>query len=238
MATDSFRLMRVHPSRSGDGLVQLSIWHSNISSANFDCLSYQWGSQSQRQYVSLNGKQFAVGKNLYDFLTDTYARAEEGFQESYWIDAICIDQENEAERGHQVQGMGDIYRAAERVHIWLRAETVPSQALLTWLLSYANEDLSESLRNEWNYVRHNGYWYRAWIMQEVLLAKMVVVRFPGNVIAWDTFGLAIIHPSNIDRAHQEPITRLWLSWKSGRGLTPGYTPSGDQHKVAISNSGL
>ncbi|TFB00421.1 hypothetical protein CCMA1212_007750 [Trichoderma ghanense] len=39
------------------------------------------------------------------------------------IDAICIDQKNLKERGHQVQQMGDIYKQAERVLFWLGAGT-------------------------------------------------------------------------------------------------------------------
>ena len=36
-----------------------------------------------------------------------------------WIDQLCIDQDNDVEKGPQIQLMGDIYRKAERVVIWL-----------------------------------------------------------------------------------------------------------------------
>ena len=36
-----------------------------------------------------------------------------------WVDAVCIDQENVLERGHQVSIMGDIYRNAARTIVWL-----------------------------------------------------------------------------------------------------------------------
>jgi hypothetical protein len=36
-----------------------------------------------------------------------------------WIDQLCIDQDNNVEKGPQIQLMGDIYRNAERVVIWL-----------------------------------------------------------------------------------------------------------------------
>ena len=35
-----------------------------------------------------------------------------------WNDAVCIDQENMAERNHQVRQMADIYRQARYVLIW------------------------------------------------------------------------------------------------------------------------
>ncbi|EMT64801.1 Heterokaryon incompatibility protein 6, OR allele [Fusarium odoratissimum] len=36
-----------------------------------------------------------------------------------WVDALCIDQNNIKERGHQVNRMGEIYKKADRVIIWL-----------------------------------------------------------------------------------------------------------------------
>ena len=39
---------------------------------------------------------------------------------------VCIDQNNLAERGHQVRSMGDVYRQASSVWIWLGEETEAS----------------------------------------------------------------------------------------------------------------
>ncbi|AEO71255.1 uncharacterized protein THITE_49961, partial [Thermothielavioides terrestris NRRL 8126] len=39
-----------------------------------------------------------------------------------WIDALCIDQANDAEKGPQVALMGEIYRRATRVVAWLGPE--------------------------------------------------------------------------------------------------------------------
>lgn len=36
-----------------------------------------------------------------------------------WIDAVCIDQTDHREKSRQVAQMGDIYRDAERVLVWL-----------------------------------------------------------------------------------------------------------------------
>jgi len=36
-----------------------------------------------------------------------------------WIDALCIDQADLQEKGHQVAHMGQIFRRADRVVIWL-----------------------------------------------------------------------------------------------------------------------
>jgi Heterokaryon incompatibility protein (HET) len=36
-----------------------------------------------------------------------------------WIDALCIDQQNNSERNHQVRVMGKIYEMAIEVLVWL-----------------------------------------------------------------------------------------------------------------------
>lgn len=38
---------------------------------------------------------------------------------TFWIDAICIDQDDPSERNHQVQMMSRIYTRAKEVCIWL-----------------------------------------------------------------------------------------------------------------------
>jgi hypothetical protein len=40
-----------------------------------------------------------------------------------WADAICIDQTNNSERGHQVNIMGEIYRTARNVVVYLGKST-------------------------------------------------------------------------------------------------------------------
>jgi hypothetical protein len=61
-----------------------------------------------------------VTKNAYLALRDLRCQREDRV---LWIDALCIDQSNDEERGQQVQQMGSIYSKAERVFIWLGEAT-------------------------------------------------------------------------------------------------------------------
>jgi hypothetical protein len=79
------------------------------------CLSYVWGQPDNGYPVLINKKLHYVRRNLLDFLH--YARKKQfGW---IWIDALCIDQGNLAERAYQVQQMGFIYSHAWRVVSWL-----------------------------------------------------------------------------------------------------------------------
>ena len=53
-----------------------------------------------------------------------------------WIDAICIDQKNHVEKGHQVLFMDRIYRRADEVYIWLGEEAEESGLAMDLLSEY------------------------------------------------------------------------------------------------------
>ncbi|KAI4926776.1 hypothetical protein J4E85_007071 [Alternaria conjuncta] len=57
-----------------------------------------------------------VGKDLYDFLE---LASHGSFGEYFWIDALCINQSDDVEKSLQVQRMGDIYKNAKEVLVWL-----------------------------------------------------------------------------------------------------------------------
>jgi len=70
------------------------------------------GSLDKPHAIKLNGKRLAITENLYIALRNIRIEDEDRI---LWVDAICIDQKNERERGHQVQQMGDIFSRAEQV---------------------------------------------------------------------------------------------------------------------------
>lgn len=93
----------------------------NSSSTHaFEALSYAWVSDEKPHSISIDDHQYAITSSLYAALLHLRDR----FVERYiWIDAICIDQANNAEKGHQVQHMARIYSQATRVIVWLGGAT-------------------------------------------------------------------------------------------------------------------
>lgn len=82
----------------------------------YEALSYTWGPSRKSHTILLDGCTLAVTENLYMALG---ALRQSQTDRILWIDAICIDQENDLERGHQVRQMSFIYKKAERVMVWL-----------------------------------------------------------------------------------------------------------------------
>jgi len=125
----SIRLVQLLPELSHDGLIQCNIIHTTID-VSYQCLSYRWGEPSPSGVVLINHRTCEVRQNLLDFLS--MARANENAPDICWIDALCIDQMDTAERNHQVAQMGQIYSHATCVHIWLGANGAVAPILRTF----------------------------------------------------------------------------------------------------------
>ncbi|CAG8961084.1 hypothetical protein HYFRA_00002626 [Hymenoscyphus fraxineus] len=78
-------------------------------------LSYTWGPPQPSHTISINNAPFKIGKSLFEALSQLRSTIDLPI----WIDAICIDQMNTAEKGPQLGKMYDIYSHAERTIIWL-----------------------------------------------------------------------------------------------------------------------
>lgn len=87
---------------------------------SYQALSYTWGTSISNRQITLCGKEKTVMENLYSALVDLRKPSEDVW---LWVDALCIDQENDREKTHQVGHMRRIYEKADRVFIWLGPRT-------------------------------------------------------------------------------------------------------------------
>jgi hypothetical protein len=85
-------------------------------SPSYEALSYCWGSSRKRVPVICNTASFYVSAGLSEGLTQLYRYRQTGW---FWIDQMCIHQEDGTERTHQVRMMKSIYQHAIRTVIWL-----------------------------------------------------------------------------------------------------------------------
>jgi hypothetical protein len=119
----SIRLLHIDPlaARSTDDEAPLSGSISVVSlseSPKFTALSYVWGNDPIPFSKSfLCGEyEIPISQNAYKALVSL--RWQVGHVK-IWVDAICINQQHEKERNHQVTMMEEIYSSAETVYIWL-----------------------------------------------------------------------------------------------------------------------
>jgi hypothetical protein len=189
----SMRLIQILPGLSPTGHIQCRIQGTLIGDQPYHCLSYEWGTQEGDGYIVLNGRLMNVRANLLAFLSE--AASWHHPENLLWIDALCIDQDNALERNHQVRQMGAIYSNALQVMVWLGNDG-RTGSILSGLWS---EPFSRSLEYEAiEYLGQNSYWKRAWITQEVSLARTVLLVGKGAAI--DTRYLQ--HSANTELARQ------------------------------------
>ncbi|RYP69863.1 hypothetical protein DL769_005156 [Monosporascus sp. CRB-8-3] len=110
------RVVSVEPG-SIDEPVQCKLQYVNLDERpEYEALSYVWGDPNVTVPITLDGIRFPVTTNLH--LALRYLRREDT-RRTLWVDAICINQTDIAERNEQVMRMRDIYKYATKVVIWV-----------------------------------------------------------------------------------------------------------------------
>lgn len=90
-----------------------------------------------------------------------------------WVDAVCIDQSNTEERGHQVGIMGKIYRRAENVVAWLGPDPLKKAKRCFDVLSkkHGKQELTPSEAFAMSELMTCEWFSRLWVVQELVLAQ-------------------------------------------------------------------
>ena len=161
----------------------------------YSALSYVWGQDPPRSSILCNGVPLKIPRNLADAL---YRLAESGQTLHLWCDALCINQEDEAEKSSQVRNMLRIFEKADSVIAWLGEPIAQSGSFARdglRVLSLNSPTISEMIEHDLSVskgtlcaahfarvqcwilsVLDNEWWSRTWIRQEVFGAKKIVLR--------------------------------------------------------------
>jgi hypothetical protein len=137
----SIRVIHLEPASDLSAPIQCSLkavslndypeWH-----AHYTALSYTWGGQIPSCEVDCGGKSLLVTQNC-----DAAMRhlRDKQHVRVLWIDAICIDQSKEAtgERNNQVALMGEIYKSAGKVVVWLGESNIRVEKAIEKIMEIA-----------------------------------------------------------------------------------------------------
>lgn len=192
--SDSVRLLQLYPGQSGAPLYGRLIQVRQSEIPAYEALSYVWGDYDISYDLVLERcnttceqvSRLQISHNLSAALGSL--RKERTIR-VLWVDAICIDQSNPEEKGHQVAHMGQIYRSATQVIAWMggvenEQELEELHQLAWWgehLLRAPNYDpwpiYNLFCRSRFTFAFfHRPWWKRLWIVQEFLLAVDVEFR--------------------------------------------------------------
>lgn len=103
----------------------------------FFALSYTWGDASITDTVVVNGLPLQVTTNLVEALK--VLNGKPNIRIPLWVDAICINQDNIAEKNAQVPLMSRIYASADMVIAWLGPEANDSSVAIEFINRLAQD---------------------------------------------------------------------------------------------------
>ena len=156
---------------------------------SYAALSYTWGSPDVSHTLLVDGAAVVITPNLVGALR-CFRRTS--CLRWIWVDAVCINQEDDQEKSAQIPLMANIFRDASRVVVWLGDETSTVHGMKAMRIASrrisSHEELSLEERLELNRqilkTLESPWFSRRWIIQEVALSPSVSF-FCGPVeLAW------------------------------------------------------
>lgn len=143
---------------------------------DYAALSYRWGPAEKTDRILVNKQHLTITPNLASALLDLLQHHSVSF---LWVDAICINQADTAERSRQVQIMGDIFRHADLVLAYLGQEEVWTRSAFAALRPDSHDGLQATDVTGMSAIASRqrmttdpveplldvDYWTRTWIVQ-------------------------------------------------------------------------
>lgn len=203
VAQNEIRLLRLQPGSGSSGIEASLFCASSDHHPEYEALSYAWGDPNITNPISLTFPSherpnirvpFDAAVNLEQALRHLRLPDRDRI---LWVDAISINQHDNAERADQVRMMGLIYQRASRVCVWLGAEADCSNDAMDLIgvyPTYKTRGLDLFHDPKWTkhwraftYLIRRSWFTRCWIVQEVALASDIIVYCGRKAVPWTAF---------------------------------------------------
>ncbi|KAK0747007.1 heterokaryon incompatibility protein-domain-containing protein [Schizothecium vesticola] len=202
------RLLLVWPPSDNEDPIHCSLIHGRLGfGIEYDAVSYTWadetGNDSKSKTVFINNLALHVTATCEAVLKRARLNST---AKVLWIDAVCINQADTNERGHQVRLMPDIYSHAKNVLIFPGEATdkesrglyyLPElerflSPLATGSLNQGDQDdqpgldILTTVQHTIEHLFSRRYFTRVWILQEIALARNPIVMYGAYEVPWNT----------------------------------------------------
>ena len=179
----------------------------------YHAISYCWGDPAPVDKVWLTNGQFLHLTASAAYIMRQIVRSRT--TDYFWIDALCINQNDDREKSHQIRLMRDIYGSAEEVLIFIGDSTDDDPEVIEFLktLRDATKQLVErqnifTMQNlcevagchrtssEWralNRFLDRPWFKRIWVIQEVVCANKPTIFYGGHACGWYTVAYFLFH---------------------------------------------
>ena len=169
------------------------------SAPKYSALSYSWSYKTLPR--SPREQQVPDSRSLDFYWTSEQLRVSSDLQHALeclvvsqscrwlWVDAVCINQSNAAEKGDQVTKMKSIYEGAQQVFVWLGPERGNTRGQ-DWLRAEINlrrHGITGAKLTELLQQGDRAWWLRLWVIQEIVSAVEVMVVIGKCITPWEEF---------------------------------------------------
>ena len=167
----------------------------------YEALSYHWGSGEASFRIKIYTEgfpgSFRIRPNLHAALNQLRLSDR---PRRLWIDAICINQEDNDEKNAQVSLMADIFSRATSVCVWLGEASPDSNLALNFISRIVNLDDFDRLvadrrtPQEWaalSSLMRRTWFSRRWVVQEIALAARATLYCGDAYVDWADFADAV-----------------------------------------------
>ena len=161
----------------------------------YEALSYCWGDMrlcTGLFFTNPDGSErvYRVTEDLATCLVSVLQSQTLQIPPYLWIDQISINQEDTLERNRQVANMATIYKSASRVLVWLGQDSdfQPTNEVLPVCpgpeTDINGQTLLQFILNSSVFAR--PWFFRLWVVQEVVLAKYITVLIGRQPLSWSS----------------------------------------------------
>jgi len=210
------RILRIEPGRK-IGPLSCTLDHIDLSTnpPPYEAVSYVWGRGVRDTPIICNGKILKITKSLHSALRRIRLRNS---SRCVWADAICINQDDNEERGYQVGQMLNIYQKASQTLVWLgddpQMDAISAFSLICVLVNthklgsgnanfnVAGKDVEPNGKellsmSSWMQLFNSlakmymlPWFWRLWVVQEIVVARSATIMWGEAQICWRWIGLA------------------------------------------------
>jgi hypothetical protein len=191
------RYLVLKPGQPGDPLSCDLVTARLDQVPSYEAISYTWGSTQRTAEIYCAGRVISITTNLSNVL---HRVRKTLLDRTLWADSICINQDNQQERNHQVMIMAKIYGNAGRTLICLGEhhehgpnitslleEVYPdgtSQLLLSENSNPTNLLFDDPKWKSLDFILKDPWFQRVWVVQEAGLARDPIVIYGNGSFKW------------------------------------------------------
>ncbi|KAK8190596.1 heterokaryon incompatibility protein-domain-containing protein [Phyllosticta capitalensis] len=187
---------------------------SLADSPRFTALSYVWGdfssNESEFNILLNDGYRLKITPNCHAALTSI--RKHFGAT-MIWVDAICMNQDDEEEKKKQIPLMEEIYTWAECTYVWLGSGSVESDNAMRWLIENSKRCLVDEV--VWAFRSKRGKLKLAWAF-----ARAIFMSAYFRPIRW----VSLYGKVQFDAWKHYSLDLLITKLRKRLGLSLGYNP--------------